>query len=283
MKPQICNYLILLISLFQIYKCNSDSIVSNLKTEPLTEQQKLELANSQLNSINSANTFLQQSPINIQEAVAANVVKPLNQNILKINYRTVTGSFVYEPVGKGNTYKYILPVDDFSHEIAYLDIEKKTTRSYYLRNIHLHVPEEHNIDENMYPIEFHFVHSLKEAAVEDEYSNLVLGVLGKKSIDTESSKLISGISFAVGAQSQLDMSPLKSLSYYYYHGSLTTPPYSENVLWFVFKDVINVGESLISEAKRKIGYNARDIQDLEGEVWIFDNSTKKNLKNQKAK
>ena len=115
----------------------------------------------------------------------------------------------------------------------------KRNVSYYLRNIHFHVPEEHFMDSKKYPIEFHFVHSTKDPN-ESEYSNLVLGVLGRETFDIQDSSLIKGISLDEGSLSTLIMKPLVGKSYYFYHGSLTTPPYSENVLWFVFKDVINV-------------------------------------------
>jgi len=258
------------LSLKDYNSIKSNSLLSNIILLLITIQ-LFQLSLCDIQDEFFLNSQLQQSPIEIPPK---DELTKLNKDIIKINYQTVEGQFNYEPVGEGNTFKLITSADDFSHEISFYDTVIKRNVSYYLRNIHFHVPEEHFMDSKKYPIEFHFVHSTKDPN-ESEYSNLVLGVLGRETFDIQASSLIKGISLDEGSLSTLIMKPLVGKSYYFYHGSLTTPPYSENVLWFVFKDVINVGSSFINLAKDKIVENARDLQDNEGEVYIFNNKKKK--------
>jgi len=94
----------------------------------------------------------------------------------------------------------------------------------------------------------------------------------------EATNLFKSVSLLNGTESTINMQELYGKSYYFYKGSLTTPPYSENVLWFVFKDVINVPSDLINQAKATIGTNARDTQVNDNEIYIFDNSSVNNIR-----
>jgi carbonic anhydrase len=49
-------------------------------------------------------------------------------------------------------------------------------------------------------------------------------------------------------------------SYFTYMGSLTTPPCSENVLWFVMKNPIYVSEEQVKNFDRIYPMNARPLQ-----------------------
>ena len=49
-------------------------------------------------------------------------------------------------------------------------------------------------------------------------------------------------------------------NFYHYQGSLTTPPYTETVQWFIFKDIIEASPEQIKTISTIEGNNARHIQ-----------------------
>src|SRR5690606_14581318 len=49
-------------------------------------------------------------------------------------------------------------------------------------------------------------------------------------------------------------------NFYYYKGSLTTPPYSESVNWYVLKHIIEASPAQIAMINKIEGNNARHIQ-----------------------
>ena len=139
---------------------------------------------------------------------------------------------------------------------------------------------EHTIDGRKYPMEIHFVSAKQELPVHstttegDAYS--VLGVM------CETDSLISGgvwddlripgtyrETFTVtltGGYAQLIPS---NLDYYHYEGSLTTPPCSEVVQWFVVQTPIRCPKSFVESLRlvddrhgHNIEYNFRDIQPI---------------------
>ncbi len=69
-------------------------------------------------------------------------------------------------------------------------------------------------------------------------------------------------------QRQVGINPLFLLpvdrSYYRYTGSLVTPPCTEPVLWFVFREPLEVSAEQIQRIARATGTNARPIQPLNG-------------------
>jgi carbonic anhydrase len=55
-----------------------------------------------------------------------------------------------------------------------------------------------------------------------------------------------------------------SLKYYTYPGSLSTPPCSENVTWYVLKTPIEMSAKQINAFKKIFKMNARPVQALNG-------------------
>jgi carbonic anhydrase len=61
----------------------------------------------------------------------------------------------------------------------------------------------------------------------------------------------------------LDSEPKKvPRTYFFYKGSLTTPPYTESVNWFVMKTIIDASPEQIQQINKIQGDNARRIQAL---------------------
>ena len=60
----------------------------------------------------------------------------------------------------------------------------------------------------------------------------------------------------------------RETQYYHYHGSLTTPPCSEGVAWFVMKTPIAVSAAQVSQFTAVMHQNARPVQPLHDRVVL---------------
>ncbi|MDU5950016.1 MAG: carbonic anhydrase family protein, partial [Paenibacillus macerans] len=52
------------------------------------------------------------------------------------------------------------------------------------------------------------------------------------------------------------------LSYYHYLGSLTTPPLTENVEWYILTEPVELSQEQLNEFYKYYDNNHRDIQEL---------------------
>jgi carbonic anhydrase len=53
-------------------------------------------------------------------------------------------------------------------------------------------------------------------------------------------------------------------NYYHYKGSLTTPPYTESVRWYITKHIFEASAAQIEAINKVEGNNARHVQALYG-------------------
>lgn len=135
---------------------------------------------------------------------------------------------------------------------------------YKLLQFHFHTPSEHARKGERYAMEVHLVH--KNAS-----GNLaVVGVLLKRGAQNPILQKILN-----NASDQLNkVNTVKNVSVnaadllpndhqvFHYSGSLTTPPCSENVNWFVMKTAIEVSDSQVDRFVKLIGKNARPLQGM---------------------
>jgi len=134
-------------------------------------------------------------------------------------------------------------------------------KKFYLKQFHFHTPSEHTVNGKHYPLELHLVHA-------DEEGNLaVLGVFFK--VGKENPVLDKVLGVAPDEKGQ--KTPLKTAlnpydllpankEYYRYTGSLTTPPCSEGVRWFVFKEVLELSQEQLKRFEELMGKNNRPVQ-----------------------
>ncbi|MCL4165903.1 UNVERIFIED_CONTAM: hypothetical protein GTU68_057644 [Idotea baltica] len=137
---------------------------------------------------------------------------------------------------------------------------------YDLKQFHFHTPSEHTIDGEHLPIEMHFVHQsddkslavlsvlFKEGAANDNFANIVPNLPKTKG----ESKLLDDETV------QLHMHVPQNNSAYFYNGSLTTPPCSENVQWVVLKENPTMSAEQIKAFSDIIGPNNRPVNELNG-------------------
>lgn len=135
-------------------------------------------------------------------------------------------------------------------------------RSFDLKQFHFHSPSENRIDGRQFPLECHLVHADKDGNLavvsilfEPGAPNPVLGkawsAMPAKAGDKAA--LPAGINVASMLPDNMD--------YYRFNGSLTTPPCSEGVWWFVAKKPVSVSQEQVDQFVKTIGYaNNRPIQ-----------------------
>lgn len=165
------------------------------------------------------------------------------------------------------TFRYLdspLEVENTGHvvEVHYapgssLLIGKSPTDDYKLVQFHFHAPSEHTVDGKSYDAELHLVHTniLGEIAVVGILLNKISSDLNKTSTATagiyqdvvSTAPMKGGSAHPAGRKlNAKDLLPA-SKSYYSYTGSLTTPPCSESVRWFVLTKPVEVSDAVIRQ------------------------------------
>lgn len=149
--------------------------------------------------------------------------------------------------------------------------------TYNFKQIHFHTPSEHRIDGVTFPMEMHVV-TRKPSKDKDEIPRyLVVAFLFKMG---EASQFIDDFLNLIPHTGQTitplepDAIKLRDLlpgeikrgaeNFYHYRGSLTTPPYTETVQWFIYKHILEASEVQIRAINLIGGDNARHIQGIFG-------------------
>ena len=206
---------------------------------------------STLNQKYSACNGLNQSPINIERTVKAEL-EPL-----KFSYNTM----IHTIENKGHTVQ----VDFAQGGELQLDDE-----NFVLKQFHLHSPSENLIKGKSYPLEIHFVHANTQGELavvammfEQGTENPMLKRMWNRLPKKQSEKVVLKTPQPVN-----EMLP-KNLDYYRFSGSLTTPPCSEGVRWMILKEIQQASATQISEFSKLMGHpNNRPVQSLNGRVVL---------------
>lgn len=133
---------------------------------------------------------------------------------------------------------------------------------YKLKQIHLHTPSEHTINGEQKPMEIHFVH------ISSSHRAVVIALFAEEGEENEYFKPI--IKYLPKNKNDFDIFYHKNLSpknlvpekkeYYKYTGSLTSPPCTEGVSWFLIKEPITLSGEQIDAINKVVGTNNRPIQ-----------------------
>jgi carbonic anhydrase len=195
-----------------------------------------------------------QSPIDIDlsQSVAANLgeiqfdYKAISPEVLN-NGHTIQVN--YDSSGSGNGNDSGIRVTEGQFELA---------------QFHFHTPSENTVNGKHYAMEMHLVHKNGDGRL------AVVGVFfkaGRENAELEKvwskmpensgeKKKISGLS--VNAAQLLP----DNHAYARFNGSLTTPPCSEGVNWYVITEPVEASAEQIDRFSRLIGHNARPVQEL---------------------
>lgn len=214
----------------------------------------------------------EQSPINISDRTVESSVT----QYLKIWWNHLPVSA--EVRDTGHTIIVEAPIS----RITGTDVVDRINRLYEPMQFHFHSPSEHTINDKRYPLEMHIVHMVEYEQFETELTEhreikRFLGVVGILfDIDDAASPnaFIDSLQMDkinTNEKVVLDLSEFMEYQkpeYYGYSGSLTTPPCSEIVNWFILKKVFTMTSTQFEKfAKIEIfqGHgNSRTIQPLNG-------------------
>lgn len=148
-------------------------------------------------------------------------------------------------------------------------------REYALLQFHFHRLSEHTLDGQSTDMELHLVHQ------DADGNAAVVGVLLNAGQRNEALQPVwAHVPAAKGekrrvAGAAIDAADLlpANLSYYSYVGSLTTPPCSEGVRWFVLSSPVEVSPEQLAQFAAFYPDNARPIQPLNGRPVFFSQAT----------
>jgi carbonic anhydrase len=147
------------------------------------------------------------------------------------------------------------------------------------KQCHFHTPSEHLIDGRAFPLEMHIVNVMQNTIRDSIPQYLVIGILFKEG---KENKFLNDFLNAIPTQAhttatlptgQVSFSDLFDSiphqmyrNFYYYRGSLTTPPYTETVRWYIAKKIFEASKEQISKLQKVEGNNARHVQGTYGRV-----------------
>jgi carbonic anhydrase len=185
-----------------------------------------------------------QSPIDIRGSIGVDIPE------LKFNYRPSR----FSVLNNGHTL-----------EVAYPGGGSLTfaTRTYQLVQFHFHRPAEERIEGKSFEMVAHLVHKDAQGALAVVAVLMTVGAENPM-IQTlwNHIPLVSGQSMASAADVMIDLNSFlpKERQLYNYMGSLTTPPCTEGVQWFVLKEAVEVSPDQLRTFARLYPNNARPIQ-----------------------
>jgi carbonic anhydrase len=195
-----------------------------------------------------------QSPIDI---VTADLVsQESGLKISDINYDEST--VITNVTNNGHSIQY-----NFDDKENYVNFGGKR---YDLVQFHFHATSEHSVDGMHFPLVIHMVH----VSADKDY--VVFAVMVTEGEESDTADFLEsylpiqvGETKAIGQPHVFSKYFLGDFSHYHYKGSLTTPPCTETVNWFVFKDPIKFSPAQVKTmADLMPRNNYRPTQPLNG-------------------
>lgn len=192
-----------------------------------------------------------QSPIDIDTAGAAHMAPLAFHYKVSVVDMVNNGHTVQANYGKGS---YITVGND----------------RYELVQFHFHTPSEHRVAGRSFPMEIHFVHKNAQGQL------AVVGVLvgpGENNLaarelwDRLPAEPDTNPETAKALMNARDLLP-DDARYFRYSGSLTTPPCSEQVSWFVLQTPIQFSIEQLGHIRGIMGANARPVQARNGRFLL---------------
>ncbi len=146
-------------------------------------------------------------------------------------------------------------------------------KTYALVQFHFHAPSEHTVDGKHLPMEMHFVYQAEDGAL------AVVGVLVEEGAPNPGiAPLWTQLREAPGTETTVEIPaefaepvfPNVGSGAYHYVGSLTTPPCSEGVQWYVRKTSTSLSKEQIAEFTAVYDHNNRPVQSRNERALYLD-------------
>ncbi|MCZ6712124.1 MAG: carbonic anhydrase family protein, partial [Gammaproteobacteria bacterium] len=145
--------------------------------------------------------------------------------------------------------------------------------TYALLQFHFHAPSEHTVEGDHFPMEIHFVHRAENGAlavigvfVEEGAQNSVIAPITEQlthlTDNAATVEIPAGLADAIF--------PSGSSGFYHYDGSLTTPPCSEGLKWYVSKTPTLLSKDQIAAFTAIYDHNNRPVQPLNARTLYRD-------------
>ena len=142
---------------------------------------------------------------------------------------------------------------------------------FVLKRLEFHIPSEHTIDGEHFPMELQFIHESK-----DNQIAIVSRMVVPGRPDRTLHKLFEDLPMDAGKSERLPANALRNIevrkkfgNYYKYNGSTTTPPCTEGVRWFLMNPPMTFSKEQYEKLKTAIKQdNNRPIQKLNARVIL---------------
>ena len=198
-----------------------------------------------------------QSPVNIVPPPSRQLSKSL-----AFYWKNTATSIV----NNGHTIQYNIDQHSVPTDGSYISLNGQ---KYYLLQFHFHAASEHTVNGEHYPAEIHFVHRNPTTG-----KLAVIGVFVKEGAENPFFEHIADTwphdegnytnteTFNPSALMPAGYNNYLSAHFWYYDGSLTTPPCSETVNWMVWSSVIEASHEQIEEMEGILHENYRPVMPL---------------------
>lgn len=141
---------------------------------------------------------------------------------------------------------------------------KVNSGKFNLQQLHFHAPSEHALNGKRYDMEAHFVHKAANG------EQTIVGVFFKEGKKNPALSPVWDNMPAAGKTNKVpgikikasDLLPSDTKAYFHYMGSLTTPPCSEVVNWYILAEPIEMSKAQIKAFSKMIPANNRPVQRL---------------------
>ena len=211
---------------------------------------------------------------------------PIHWGDLKPEYAVCKTGHTQSPIDIETSQKADLPAIKFNYEVSPLRIIdnghtiminyepgsfiRVGGKQYELKQFHFHRPSEEKINGKSFDMVAHLVHADADGKL------AVVAVLLTQGSDNP---LIHELWNNLPKEKEKEEAPEKvqidatqllpvDRGYYTFPGSLTTPPCSENVTWFVLKQPNNIASVEIAKFSSVYPNNARPVQPLNGRAVL---------------
>lgn len=148
-------------------------------------------------------------------------------------------------------------------------------KEYKLLQFHFHRLSEHTVSGQPADMELHFVHQDAAGGLavvgvllnSGRHNQALEQVWAHMPTETDDKQIVAGTTINAA-----DLLPA-NLSYFSYVGSLTTPPCSEDVRWFVLRNVVELSPAQLDRFAALYPDNARPVQPLNGRAVSYSQAS----------